>query len=388
MADRKPLYGIRVLDFTHVISGPYGTLLLADAGADVVKVEPIGGEAARIRGLTRDDSRGRQLSVYYAAVDAGKRSISLDLKNDDDHAIALRLARHADVIVENFSGGVMTRLGLNLAKLRGENPRLITVSIRLDRAPRQPRHVERRGLSIVAEAESGLLKAREQGAIDMRPSQLGFVLGDLMTGMTLYAAVVTSLVGRERFGVGAHHDIGMIESLVPLNSLDIVTAQFSETDTSPKPSAGHGIFRASDGWITMGINSDPTWLRLMQVIGRPDLASDEKYCHYSRRDDHHTELNAVIEMWTSQHTSLDLRRKLNEAGVPCGIVRDARELLGSDELGYLLDTLDDGMGGTVRIPKNSLGYSRANASYSDGSDLAEVLEDWLPRGDSLSSESN
>jgi crotonobetainyl-CoA:carnitine CoA-transferase CaiB-like acyl-CoA transferase len=374
----KPLAGIRVLDFTHVLSGPYGTQLLADAGADVVKIEPPGGETSRIRGLTRTDSHERRLSVYYAAVDAGKRSVVLDLKSEAGQTTALRLARRADVIVENFSEGVLARLGLDLARLRADNPRLITVSIRLDRAPEQSDSLKlSRGLSIVAEAESGLLRSRQERT-EERPRQLGFVLGDLVTGMTAYAAVVTSLVGRERNGVGAHHEIGMVESLVPLNSLDIVTAQFSDTDTSPKQPAGYGIFRTRDGWVTIGVNSDELWRRLTNTMGRPGLAEDARYKNYSRRDDHRDELNALVEAWSSARATQEVLRLLDDGGVPCGTARNAREQLADTSRAYLFDTVDDGQGGTVRIPRNSLGYARENASYSEaGADTEVVLKEWL-----------
>jgi crotonobetainyl-CoA:carnitine CoA-transferase CaiB-like acyl-CoA transferase len=374
----KPLAGIRVLDFTHVLSGPYGTQLLADAGADVVKIEPFGGETSRIRGLTRTGSDGRSLSVYYAAVDAGKRSVVLDLKSEAGRSTALRMARRADVIIENFSAGVLTRLGLDLDRLRADNPRLITMSIRLEKAPEQPGSLQlSRGLSIVAEAESGLLRSRQERAED-RPRQLGFVLGDLVTGMTAYAAVVTSLVGRERHGVGAHHEIGMVESLVPLNSLDLVTAQFSETDTSPRQPAGYGIFRTRDGWVTIGVNNDELWRRLANAMGQPDLAQDATYGRYDTRDDHRDELNELVEAWSSARTTAEVLRLLDDGGVPCGTARNAREQLADSSRDYLFDTLDDGQGGTVRIPRNSLGYARENATYSQaGADTEVVLSEWL-----------
>jgi crotonobetainyl-CoA:carnitine CoA-transferase CaiB-like acyl-CoA transferase len=377
----RPLAGVKVLDFTHVLAGPFGTMLLADAGADVVKVEPPAGDIARTRGLLRTDESGRSLSAYYASVNAGKRCMVIDLKTGEGVELANALAAAADVVVENFSPGVLARLGVDLAELRRAHPKLVTASIHFDRGSHlDPSAVTRRGLAVVAEAESGLLRAGKWSAADARPRDLGFVLGDFVTGLTAYSAIVTSLVSRFVTGVGAHHEIGMLESLVPLNSLDVLNIQFSNRGITFKNTAGYGLFRTLDGWITIGVNSNVLWERLTTALGRPDLATDERYANYTGRDLHAEALNQQVEAWTSTRPGDELLALLSKAGVPCGRVNTAMDLLEADARSPrgLFEEAGDGMGGRVRLPANCMGFERGFHEYpSLGADTAQVLRDWL-----------
>jgi crotonobetainyl-CoA:carnitine CoA-transferase CaiB-like acyl-CoA transferase len=383
MSSARPLSGIKVLDFTHVLSGPYTTMLLSDAGAEVVKVEPPNGEIARTRGLIRTEApggTGRTISAYYAAVNIGKRGIVLDLKNERGVALANQLAHEADVIVENFSAGVLARLGVDMEALRKANPRLITASIHFDRIDPNDVGEPRRGLAVVAEAESGLLRAGKWSAGDARPRDLGFVLGDFVTGMTAYAAIVTSLVGRFVTGEGAHHEIGMLESLIPMNSLDVVNLQFSDRGIPFKNTAGYGLFRTIDSWVTIGINSNVLWGRLTTVMGRSDLATDERYANYVGRDLHADALNEMVNDWSSTRESKDLLAALSAAGVPCGKVNTALDLLRDDleSPRGLFEEAGDGLGGQVRLPANGMGFQRGMQEYPLlGGDTYDVLRTWL-----------
>jgi CoA:oxalate CoA-transferase len=379
-----PLRGVRVLDFTHVLSGPYCTSLLVDAGAEVVKVEPPSADIARVRGLIRTGPDNQRLSVYAAAVSRGKRSMVLDLKDSRGLEVAIELARVADIVVENFAPGVMRRLGLDLAKLRELNPRLITASIHLD-----ARHGEsgsvRRGLAVVSEAESGLLRTRTSAAgIEGAPQELGFLLGDFLAGLTAYSAIVTSLAARGVTGAGAHHNIGMLQSLLPLNVVDILTEQFigDSGASNPRPSAGYGLFATSDGWIAIGVNSDVLWGRLAGAMARPDLGEKSGFAGYAVRDRNRDYLNEIVAAWAGSLPASVACSALSEAGVPCGKVNTAGDLLsgpaGGADPGDLFDVVDDGLGGQLRLPRNSMGFARAPGTYAPvGRDTREVLSDWL-----------
>jgi CoA:oxalate CoA-transferase len=377
-----PLRGIKVLDFTHVLSGPYCTSLLVDAGAEVVKVEPPSADIARVRGLIRTGPDNRRLSVYAAAVNRGKRNIVLDLKDPRALDLAVSLAKEADIVVENFSPGVMARLGLDLAKLRELNPRLITASIHLD-ARRSEAASARRGLAVVSEGESGLLRTRtSQAGTDGAPQELGFLLGDLLAGLTAYSAIVTSLAARSVTGSGAHHDIGMLQALLPFNVVDILTEQFIGDSgiSNPRPSAGYGLFATADGWIAVGVNSDVLWSRLASAMQRPDLGEHSEFSGYVVRDRNRDHLNEIVAAWALALPAAEVLSLLGEAGVPCGRVNTARDLLsdvtgGEDEL---FDVISDGFGGELRLPRSSMGFVRSPGAYATiGQHTPEVLADWL-----------
>jgi formyl-CoA transferase len=382
---RGPLNGIKVLDFTHVLSGPYCTSLLVDAGADVVKVEPPAGDVARVRGLARTGPDSRRISVHVASVNHGKRSVVLDLKNPRAVELARRLARVTDVVVENFSPGVMERLGLGLDALRELNPRLVTASIHLDSRPDNA-DAARRGLAVVAEAESGLLRTALSRRDSDEPHELGFLLGDLAAGLTAYSAITTALVARSMTGVGGHSDVGMFQALLALNVVDIVNTQFLRDSAggSSRSAAGYGLFRSADGWVAIGVNSDVLWSRLVLAMGRADLGEDPRFTGYAQREGHVDYLNGLVQAWTSSQPSNTILTRLSVAGVPCGRVNTASDLLGmpADVAGQLFDTVDDSVGGQVRLPRNGMGMARPPGAYSAiGADTQEVLAGWLGLGE-------
>jgi crotonobetainyl-CoA:carnitine CoA-transferase CaiB-like acyl-CoA transferase len=264
--------------------------------------------------------------------------------------------------------------------LRLANPRLVTASIHLDRIEVTDDSTPRRGLAIVAEAESGILRSGRWAASDDRPREFGTPLGDFTAGLTAYSAIVTSLFSREANGVGGHHEIGMLESLVSLNTVDVVNAQFAKENAGHKLTAGYGIFRTSDGWITIGVNSDVLWKRLVGVMGRDDLAEDPRYAGYGQRDTHSVELGEIIEAWSSVRPAREILEGLSQAGVPCGKVNRSKDLLAdADDLGYrIFDAVDDGLGGHFDLPANSMGYERDDSRYPDlGQHTNEVLTSWL-----------
>jgi crotonobetainyl-CoA:carnitine CoA-transferase CaiB-like acyl-CoA transferase len=375
-----PLAGIKVVDLTHILAGPYCTQCLADAGATIIKVEPPGGEYARIRGPRRVGPDGTELSSYNAAVNRGKRSISLNLKNPAGLEVALRLIATADVVVENFAPGALGRLGLDLTAARTRDPRLITASISLYGGVETAGSLAKRGgLAIVAEGESTIISVtKDRSGV---PVQLGVPLGDMASGVAAYAAIMTALYHRERTGQGQHLDISMVRALLALNSCAVTGAQIANANIFDLRTAAYGIFPASDGYVTIGVNNDSLFRRLVAVMGREELATDPRYASYRDRDQLCEEIDAMVSAWTSRFTVAEVIALISPSGVPCGRVATPGDVLNDPELAALdlFETVDDGLGGTIRAPRNAFGtrqphYAIPRLAEHAAELLAETLD--------------
>jgi crotonobetainyl-CoA:carnitine CoA-transferase CaiB-like acyl-CoA transferase len=375
MTGDPPLAGLRVIDLTHILAGPYATLLLADAGAKVIKVEPPWGEYSRTRGAMRS-ADGATVSAYSAAVHRGKRSIALDLKNEAGASVLRRLLSGADIVVENLAPGALRRLGFDLGQLRAEHPRLITCSISLyGSAPEAADYRDRGGLAIIAEAESGLIeKNRAPGGI---PRHFEFGLGDAAAGLAAYCGIMTALVGRGLNGTGQHVDISMIRALLWINSPTIAAQDIGGAAGTNFRAAALGVFRSSDGFVAIGVNSDGLWQRLAEAMARPELAADSRYAEHTERDSRADEVDEMVSRWSSTMTTAAIIETLSRARVPCGQVNDPQAILDgylARQLGYI-DTEPDGLGGVVRVAANPMGLRRGSGSGIPrcGQHTAEIL---------------
>lgn len=375
MAERVgPLAGFRVFDMTHILAGPFATQMLADAGANVIKMEPPGGEYSRIRGPQRPGPDGVTLSSYSAAVNRGKRSIEIDLKNPKGLELALRLIEKSDVLIENFAPGTVSRIGLDFAKLRARFPRLITVSISLWGSYETAGDLARRGgLAIVAEAESTIMGTNVDKAGVPKP--MGTPIGDMASGVAAYAAIVTALLERERTGRGQHIEISMIKSLLALNSIAITGKQIQASAEYLTAPVGYGVYPTKDGYVCLGVNSDKLWQRLCECMGRPELATDPRFATYRERDTRTEEGNAIVQEWTMSHTSQELVDIVGPTGLPCGRITVPEDVLGGSEvrgLGWLL-SVDDGVGGTIDVPTNSFGWTQKSYRIPHVGEQAEEI---------------
>ena len=371
--EAAPLSGVKVVDFTHLVAGPFCTMLLSDAGATVVKIEPPWGDSSRFRGARRDGPDGKHVSGYVVATNRGKKAVVLDLKTDDGRQMALRLIGEADVLIENFAPGVLTRLGLDPARLREQFPRLITASISLygaldDATP------ERTGLAIVAEAESGVA-AR---ALDDRgrPVPFGVPFGDMASGLTAYAGIVTALHARNSTGRGRHVEVSMVRTLFAFNATAVAGYALAGEAERGITTSPYGYFPTADGFVAIAVNVDPLWTRFCQAIGRPDLAEDSRYAHYSQRDPRVHEVEEIVTGWTRQRPKAEVVETLAGAGVPCGPINTIADILAEPlyRAAGLFTTVSDGMGGTAEVPHNPLGYERAGAEVPQiGQHTVEVF---------------
>lgn len=359
-----PLAGVKVVELTHLIAGPYCTQLLAEEGATVIKVEPPGGELTRHREPFRHSEQGT-ISGYFGALNRGKRSIVLDLKNKAGSQTFLELLKTADVFVTNMRAAALQRLGIHPETLREKFPRLIVTSISGFGIRDAGVNEDRAGLAMVAEAMSGTtgLTRDHQG----NPVWCGFAMGDILAGMTTHAAILLALRNQERHGEGRLLDIGMVECSLPMVSVALAREQSASAELRAFAGSNnfhgvpYGAFPASDGHVNIGVNRDDFWKRLCQAMGRPELGDDPRYATYVERAKRQQEVFEITEAFTRQHTRAEIEAKLNEVDVPVASILSMVELT---EDAYLrqrgaLRQVEDGIGGTMSLPADPTRFEPA-----------------------------
>ena len=326
----SPLDGIRVVDLSRVVSGPYCTMTLADMGAEVIKIEEPGrGDESRAFG---PPFLGGE-SPYFLSINRNKRSCTVDLKSDDGRAILQRLVARADVLVQNFRPGAVERLGLDYDSLAPRHPRLVYCSISGfgDSGP----DAARPGYDLIVQGESGLMDLT--GEPDGPPTRIGTSIADLTTGLMAAQGILLALYARQTTGRGQHVRVAMLDAVVSL--LTYNTGNYFATGEAPTrrgndhPSvAPYQTLRAADGWINLGIANDALWRRYCDAIERPDLRDDPRFATAPERVRHRAELIPIIEALTEERTVAEWMELLGAAGVPCGRIRNVAEVCTNPQL--------------------------------------------------------
>jgi crotonobetainyl-CoA:carnitine CoA-transferase CaiB-like acyl-CoA transferase len=307
-----PLEGLRVLDFSIMLAGPYCARLLADVGAEVIKIEPPEGDDMRLRTPLRDGH-----SAYFGQLNAGKRSLALDLKNPEAVRLVHRLVAETDVVVENFRPGVMDRLGLGYEALREINPRLIYCSI--SGYGQTGPEAERAAYAMIVHAESGFDRSLMRYAGDRdRPAAGAVFVADILGGIFGYSAVQTALVQRTRTGKGQRIDVALMDCMLNLLVYELQEAQFPIR--APRPT--YGPVRARDGDLLIAPVTARNFEALCQVTGQAELSSDPRFNAIAARGANWTAMMQVVEQWTRRHTVDECMAALDAAGVPCARYRD------------------------------------------------------------------
>jgi formyl-CoA transferase len=323
-----PLEGIRVADFTQALAGPYCTMLLADLGADVVKVEMPG------RG---DDSRHwgppfvGDTAAYFLAVNRNKRSIVLDLRSPDGREAAAALVAGSDVVVENWRPGTAARLGLDAGTLTERHPRLVHCSISGFGGDGPPRT----GYDQIVQGMSGWMSLTGDGAGE--PLKAGVPVGDISAGMFATHGILAALLKRERTGQGAVVDVAMLDSLVAM--LAYQATRFFATGVAPLREgnqhatiAPYGTFPTQDGSLNVCVGNDLQFQRLGEALDAPHLGSDPRYQTNRLRLQHRDELTGEISEAMRRLTSADLLDRLELAGIPAGPIRTLDEVFADEEV--------------------------------------------------------
>jgi len=325
-----PLDGVRVVDLTAMLAGPYSTMLLADLGAHVVKVEPAHGDMTRT-GPSRDGDGPDALPGYFMSVNRGKRSVVLDLKADLDRAKFLDLVRNADIVVENFSSGVMDRLGLGYEVLSAENPRLVYAAIRGfgDVRTGDSPYREWPAFDVVAQAMGGFLGIT--GTPDGTPIKSGPGIGDLFPATLLAVGMLSALHHAQKTGQGQFVDVAMYDAV--LSMCERIVYQHSYSGLVPTQQGNthpmlcpFGVFRTADGWVSLAAApSDRHWTLLAEAIGRPDMATDERYATNNARVRHSSDVLTVLDEWLLARTTAEVLEAVG-GKVPVGPVNSVVDI--------------------------------------------------------------
>ena len=360
-----PLSGVRVLDLTGVVSGPYSTMFLADQGADVLKIEPIGGDITR-RSRAVIDKAG-EFSALFISSNRGKRSLSIDVKSETGREVMARLVAESDVLVQNFRPGTTERLGLGADELRQRHPRLIYVSISGvgDTGP----YVKKRVYDPIIQALSGFADIQSQ-PVTGRPQMIRTIVCDKTTAVFTAQAVSSALYAREKTGRGDHVRVAMLDTMISylwpegMMQYTVVGAEATTMDPNDRPDL---VFKTFDGYITCGTISDSEWQGFCKASGDPELAKDERFATPGARFVNATARINKMQEYIAQHTTTEWLERLDAADVPCAPILRRSEIVQNEQVvarGIIAEFDQPGVG-RVRQPKPAAQFA-ANRSVIGG----------------------
>lgn len=324
-----PLSGLRVLDLSQVMAGPFCCMLLGDMGADVIKVEPpgVGDQTRKSMGfrMKGEDSPG------FLALNRNKRSITVNLKMDAGKKVFYELAKTADIMVENSRPGVAKKLGIDYATLAAINPRLVYASI--SGFGQTGPWSQRPGFDLIAQAMSGIISA--MGLVGAPPVKSGVPVGDLGAGLFAMYGILSAIIGRQQTGRGQYIDTSLLDAALALSVWE--TTELWATGRSPGPlgtanrmSAPYQAFNSSDGNFVVGAANQRLWIRFLDVIGHPELASDPRYLDNKDRVAHRDELAKELAPIFIERKSTEWVDAFLDAGVPAGPINSYVEAFDND----------------------------------------------------------
>ena len=391
----KPFTGVKILDFTRVLAGPYGSYQLALLGADVIKVESRDGDDMRF-GNRANDWEKRGLAAPWVAVNAGKRSITLDLKKPKALEVIKRLVAKADVVMENFRPGVMDKLGIGYETLKAINPRLIYCAVSgFGQVGPQRATAAFDGM---IQAMSGLMSIT--GFEANGPTRVGFAGADVMSGATAAFGVASALYQRTHTGKGQLVDVAMIDAVMGYLAQQFtehlmtgrVHGQAANLSVTRKPTGN--LFKTKDGWMVLAVMTDPQFQRLMKVLGRADALADPRFVDWPTRIENNLALHAIVEEAMKQETAATWVERFAKNDVPAGQVLSIPETVQLDLFQHrtVLQTVEtehgpikvvgsgfrlEHGGGSVERPPATLGEHTdevlREAGYADA-DIAEMRQ--------------
>jgi glutaryl-CoA transferase len=376
------LDGVRVLDLTRALAGPYCSMFLGDFGAEVVKVE---------QPQVGDDSRGwgppfvEKESAYFLSINRNKKSITIDMKTAEGIELVRRLAGAADVLIENFRPGIMERFGLGDPDLRALNPRLIYASLSGFGADGPMKDWP--GYDLVIQAYGGFMSIT--GQRNGEPTKVAVAIIDIVAGLMLGKAIMAALFARERSGFGQKIDTSLLEAevacLIPYGSDYLATGKVPGRWGNAHPNiVPYQTFNTLDGYMVVGAASEGNWQRLCQAIEKPELARDPRFASNAQRVAHREELIAILQDVFRQRDTASWIKLLGDAGLPCGPVNTIDRVFKDPQVLHrnMLLEVDHPTAGTVRMAGMPVKFSATPASLRLpppllGQHSAEVLQSWL-----------
>jgi crotonobetainyl-CoA:carnitine CoA-transferase CaiB-like acyl-CoA transferase len=378
-----------VVDLTAMLAGPYATMLLADLGADVVKIEPPHGDGTRDVGPFRDGDGPDGLGGYFQSVNRGKRGVVLDLKDAGGRERLLELVRLADALVENFSAGVMDRLGLGYERLAAENPRLVYATIRGFGDPRtgESPYTNWPAFDVVAQAMGGFLSVT--GTAEGMPVKAGPGVGDLFPAALLALGLLAAVHHARRTGEGQFVDVAMYDAV--LSMCERIVYQHSYTGAVPQQQGNthpllcpFDIFPTADGWVALAAPHDRHWRLIAEAIGRPEMADDPRFRKNNDRSRNADLVRTAITEWLGSRTTGEVVAKLG-GRVPIGPVNDVAAIFSDPHVaarGMLAEVPQPGSDRPVVLAGQPIKLTRTPSQVGHRApllgehDVADVLAGW------------
>ena len=325
------LNGIRVLDLSRMLSGPYCTMMLSDHGAEVIKIESGTGDSSRLNGPFRKDDPKQEWAGYFVSLNRSKKSVDIDLKTQEGKDAFLALIKSADVVVENFRPGVMERLGLSYETLSELNPRLVYAAIRGFGDPRSGKspYSDWPSYDVVAQAMGGVMSLTGPDAGSF--TKVGPGIGDIFSGMVMAFGIMAALRHADAYGTGQFVDVAMYDAVLSLCERAVYLNDFHGTTPGPEGNnhpflAPFGMFKAQDGAVAIGIVDDKFWQILANAMEGETLSSNPKFATRSARAENKDELNFLVETWTKSRTKAELSAMLG-GKVPFGPLNSIQDIV-------------------------------------------------------------
>jgi crotonobetainyl-CoA:carnitine CoA-transferase CaiB-like acyl-CoA transferase len=350
-----PLAGITVLDFGQIFQGPYATMLMAKAGADVIKIEPPGGEPLRRRVI----ATGGETTLPMAMLNANKRAVTLNLKSPAGKDVLKQMAARADVLLENFSPGTLDGLGVGYDVLKEVNPRLVYATGTGFGITGPDR--DNLAMDFTIQAASGIMSVT--GAPDGPPMKAGPTLVDFMGGIHLYAAVMTALLHRTATGKGQLVEVAMQETVYPslASSYDYYYRTGKEPPRAGNRNAGlasapYNAFQAKDGWVVVHVVTEGHWQNLLKAMGREDLLDDPRFSTNKARTQNMDATDALVAAWTKDLPKMEIVAIAKRFKIPCAPVRNAVEVMNDAHMHErgMLQRIDHPSLGPIVVPNSPL----------------------------------
>jgi len=373
----KALEGIRVLDFTRVLAGPFCTMVLADLGAEVVKVERPG---------VGDDSRAfgpfiGQESAYFMSINRNKKSITLNLKDQRAVEIVKKMIPHFDVVVENFRPGVMDRLGLGYESLKELNPRLIYASS--SGFGHTGPYSQLPAYDLIVQGMGGIMSIT--GPDEQHPTKVGSSIADIFAGVFCAIGILAALNHREKTGEGQKVDVSMLDCQVAI--LENAISRYFVTGKIPTPIgnrhpsiAPFATFKTQDGFINIAIGNDFIWNRFCNLVGRPELAEDSRFISNEARNNNWEELEPILEEIMAKDNTAAWIEKLRSVGVPCGPINNIEQLVNDPQVleREMIVEVEHPVAGNLKMPGCPIKMSKTPGKIEKpapllGGDNEEIL---------------
>lgn len=372
-----PLAGLKVLDLTRVLSGPFATMWLATMGAEVIKVENPGDTD-----VTRTYHPGiNGKSAYFPTVNHNKKAITLNLKAPEGKELLRALVKDADVVIENFRPGVMDKLGLGYEELAKINPGIIYASI--SGYGTYGPYSQRPGYDVTAQAMSGLMFLT--GFPDAPPTRVGSSFGDTTAGVNIVLAILAALYDRSQTGLGQKVETSLVDSLISLSTQDYIryfaAGQVpSRMGNIYKTWTPYGTYQAKDGYYNLGVGTEKHFALFAEVIEQPELAKDPRFIGHDARVAHRAELDAYINAWAADKTVKDIIARMVAKGVPCAPVNSIVELVEDEHIAgarEMFPTLQQEGIGELKVTNIPVRFSRSGlaplkSAPEVGADNAEI----------------